>query len=44
MLLEVVNDRLRLQVAPEVGASIVDLSFERGGSRTPLLRRAPAPL
>jgi aldose 1-epimerase len=44
MLLEVVNDRLRLQVAPDLGASIVDLSFERGGSRTPLLRRAPEPL
>jgi len=44
MPLEVVNDRLRLRVAPEVGASIVDLSLERGGSFTPLLRRAPAPL
>ncbi len=44
MPLEVVNDRLRLQVAPDVGASIVDLSLERGGSLTPLLRRAPEPL
>jgi len=40
----VVNDRLRLRVAPDVGASIIDLSLERGGSPTPLLRRAPEPL
>ena len=39
-----VNDRLRLRVAPDVGASIIDLSLERGGSPTPLLRRAPEPL
>jgi aldose 1-epimerase len=44
MPLEVVNDRVRLRVAPEVGASIVDLSLERGGSFTPLLRRANEPL
>jgi aldose 1-epimerase len=43
-LLEVVNDRLRLRVAPELGASLLELSLERGGSMTPLLRRAPTPL
>ena len=42
--LEVVNDRLRLRVTPEIGASILELSLERGGSWTPLLRRAPTPL
>ncbi|HBZ69728.1 MAG TPA: aldose 1-epimerase [Deltaproteobacteria bacterium] len=44
MPLEVENGGLRLRVAPEVGASVVDLSFERGGSLVPLLRRAHEPL
>jgi aldose 1-epimerase len=42
--LEVTKDRLRLRVAPDVGASILELSLESGGSFTPLLRRAPEPL
>jgi len=43
-LLEVTNDGLRMRIAPEVGASLLDLSLERGGAFTPLLRRAPEPL